>query len=67
MIAGQVMDLEAEGRRCSYATLLRIHRGKTAALIRAAVEIGGLMAAPSRPHRGPGTVRDSVGWIPDHR
>ncbi len=50
MIAGQVMDLEAEGRPCSYTTLLRIHRGKTAALIRAAVEIGGLMAGagPSR-------------------
>src|SRR5207245_4287458 len=40
MIGGQVMDLEAEGRRCSLATLIRIHRGKTGALIRAEVVIG---------------------------
>jgi len=44
MIGGQVMDLEAEGRRCSLKTLIRIHRGKTGALIRAAVVIGGVMA-----------------------
>jgi len=62
MIAGQVMDLEAEGRRCSYATLLRIHRGKTAALIRAAVEIGGLMAgAGSSRIAALGRYGDSVG------
>src|SRR6266850_4972344 len=44
MIGGQVMDLEAEGRPYSHATLLKIHRGKTGALISAAVEIGGIMA-----------------------
>ncbi len=44
MIGGQVMDLEAEGRRTSLGALTRIHRGKTGALIRASVEIGGIAA-----------------------
>ncbi len=44
MIGGQVMDLEAEGRSYTYGTLLRIHRGKTGALISAAAQIGGIMA-----------------------
>ena len=43
MIAGQVLDLEAEGRRFSYPDLLRIHRGKTGALISAALQIGALL------------------------
>jgi len=49
MIGGQVMDLEAEGRPYSFATLVRIHRGKTGALISAAVQIGGIMAGGG-PH-----------------
>jgi geranylgeranyl diphosphate synthase type II len=48
MIGGQVMDLEAEGRRYSYRTLTRIHRGKTGALISAAAQIGGVLAG-ARP------------------
>jgi geranylgeranyl diphosphate synthase type II len=48
MIGGQVMDLEAEGRAYSYGTLLKIHRGKTGALISAAVQIGGIMAGGDR-------------------
>ena len=43
MIAGQVRDLEAEGRPFSHRTLLRIHRGKTGALIRAALEAGAIL------------------------
>jgi geranylgeranyl diphosphate synthase type II len=43
MIAGQVMDLEAEGRPFTYARLLRIHRGKTGALIGAALQMGGIL------------------------
>jgi geranylgeranyl diphosphate synthase type II len=43
MIAGQVRDLEAEGRPFSHQTLLRIHRGKTGALIRAALEAGAIL------------------------
>jgi geranylgeranyl diphosphate synthase type II len=48
MIGGQVMDLEAEGQPCSYGTLLKIHRGKTGALISAAAQIGGIMAGGGR-------------------
>ncbi len=48
MIGGQVMDLEAEGRPYSYGTLLKIHRGKTGALISAAAQIGGIMAGSGR-------------------
>jgi geranylgeranyl diphosphate synthase type II len=43
MIAGQVMDLEAEGRPFTHARLLRIHRGKTGALISAALQVGAIM------------------------
>jgi geranylgeranyl diphosphate synthase type II len=49
MIGGQVMDLEATGRTTSYPALLRIHRGKTGALISAAVQIGGIMAGGGGP------------------
>jgi geranylgeranyl diphosphate synthase, type II len=48
MIGGQVMDLEAEGRPYTHATLTRIHRCKTGALISASVQIGGLIAG-ARP------------------
>jgi len=48
MIGGQVMDLEAEGRPYSYGTLLKIHRGKTGALISAAAQIGGIIAGVGR-------------------
>jgi geranylgeranyl pyrophosphate synthase len=47
MIAGQVRDLEAEGRPFSHATLLRIHRGKTGALMRAALEAGAILGGGS--------------------
>jgi geranylgeranyl diphosphate synthase type II len=49
MIAGQVMDLETEGRPYSFARLQQIHRGKTGALISAAVQIGGIMAGAPPP------------------
>src|SRR5436309_6675192 len=62
MIGGQVMDLEAEGRRTSYGTLLRIHKGKTGALISAAVQIGGIMAGAGPAEVGPlRAYGDSVG------
>ena len=62
MIGGQVMDLEAEGRRCSIATLTRIHRGKTGALISAAVQIGGIVAgAGTRQLRALRRYGDGVG------
>ena len=44
MIAGQVLDLEAEGKRPTLAALTRIHGAKTGALIAASVTIGGIAA-----------------------
>lgn len=44
MVGGQWLDLEAEGRTLDLPQLLGVHRGKTGALIRAAVLIGGLAA-----------------------
>lgn len=45
MIAGQVADLEAEGKKVSAQQLEAIHRSKTGALIRAAVRAGALFTA----------------------
>jgi geranylgeranyl diphosphate synthase type II len=44
LIAGQVADLEAEGRRISRAQLRYIHENKTAALLTASVRLGAMSA-----------------------
>ena len=44
LIAGQVLDLEAEGRAVSEAELRLIHEGKTAALLTTAVRFGAMSA-----------------------
>jgi geranylgeranyl pyrophosphate synthase len=44
MVAGQWLDLEAEGRNPALADLVEIHRHKTGALIEAACVLGGLAA-----------------------
>ena len=44
MIAGQLLDLEGEGRPLELEELERIHRAKTGALIRASVVLGGIAA-----------------------
>jgi geranylgeranyl diphosphate synthase type II len=44
LIAGQVADLEAEGRRLNRAQLRYIHENKTAALLTASVRLGAMMA-----------------------
>jgi geranylgeranyl pyrophosphate synthase len=44
MVAGQQLDLEAEGKQANVASIEQIHRGKTGALIRFAVRAGGLIA-----------------------
>ncbi len=49
MIAGQMADLEAEGRKVSSRQLEAIHRGKTGALIRASVRTGALFAGADGP------------------
>jgi geranylgeranyl diphosphate synthase type II len=43
MVGGQVFDLESEGKRVDAATLERIHRHKTGALIRAAARVGAIL------------------------
>jgi geranylgeranyl diphosphate synthase type II len=44
MIGGQVVDIESEGKRVDRATVEYIHNKKTAALIRACVRIGAMLA-----------------------
>lgn len=44
MVAGQWLDLEAEGREVDAPGLEAIHRGKTAALLSAACALGGIAA-----------------------
>lgn len=44
MVGGQWLDLEAEGRQLDLDGLMAVHRGKTGALITAAVVIGGMAA-----------------------
>lgn len=44
LIGGQVLDLEGEGRPLSLEEIRAIHLGKTAALIMAAVRLGGMSA-----------------------
>jgi geranylgeranyl pyrophosphate synthase len=49
MVGGQWLDLEAEGRQLDLSGLMAVHRGKTGALITAAVVLGGIAAnAPAR-------------------
>jgi len=51
MIAGQLLDLQAEGTRPEGVELERIHRLKTAALIRAAATCGGHLAGATAAER----------------
>jgi geranylgeranyl diphosphate synthase type II len=50
LIAGQVLDLESEGKRIPLPLLRVIHESKTAALLRAAIRLGA-MSANARPAR----------------
>jgi geranylgeranyl diphosphate synthase, type II len=62
MIGGQVVDIESEGSQASRTTLEYIHKNKTAALIRACVRIGALLAnAPSDSLNKLSAYGDSVG------
>ncbi|MFQ5503774.1 MAG: polyprenyl synthetase family protein [Planctomycetota bacterium] len=45
MVGGQALDLEAEGRAPELDRVREIHRHKTAALIAASCEMGGIMAS----------------------
>jgi geranylgeranyl diphosphate synthase type II len=44
MIGGQVVDIESEGKKVGRETVEYIHHKKTAALIRACVRIGAMLA-----------------------
>lgn len=44
MVGGQQLDLEAEGRELDAAGLRRVHSGKTGALFRASLRVGGRLA-----------------------
>jgi geranylgeranyl diphosphate synthase type II len=44
LIAGQVADLEGEGKKISAAQLRYIHERKTAALLRCSLRLGGMSA-----------------------
>jgi geranylgeranyl diphosphate synthase type II len=50
LIAGQVVDLESEGKRVSLPLLKFIHESKTAALLRATIRLGA-MSANATPAR----------------
>lgn len=43
MVGGQVVDMDSEGKQIDLATLEYIHTRKTGALIRASVEVGGML------------------------
>jgi geranylgeranyl diphosphate synthase type II len=47
MLGGQMLDLLSEGKTIDFNTLEQIHRGKTASLISAALEFGGILAKAS--------------------
>ena len=47
LIGGQVLDLESEGRAVDAATLERLHRAKTGALLAACVRGGGVLGRAS--------------------
>jgi geranylgeranyl diphosphate synthase type II len=62
MIGGQVVDIESEGTKASRQTLEYIHKNKTAALIRACVRIGAMLAnAPKDSIVKLSAYGDSVG------
>ncbi|MBU3665430.1 MAG: polyprenyl synthetase family protein [Chthoniobacterales bacterium] len=48
LIAGQVADLQAEGKKPSEAPLYFIHAAKTGMLLRAALKLGGMCAGGSK-------------------
>lgn len=47
MVAGQILDIEAEGKDIDHETLQMIHRYKTGALLTASVEMGGIISMNS--------------------
>jgi len=50
LVAGQVADLEGEGKRISRSQLRYIHENKTAALLTTSVRLGAMSANATPPH-----------------
>ena len=50
LVAGQVADLESEGKSISHSQLRYIHERKTAALLTCAIRLGAMSANANRPH-----------------
>ena len=50
MIGGKVMDLTFEGKKIPLDTLKLLHRNKTAALLTASLEFGGILSNATPPH-----------------
>ena len=48
MLGGQVVDIESEGKKVDRGTVEYIHRSKTAALIRASVRMGAILAGADK-------------------
>ncbi|MDH4158166.1 MAG: polyprenyl synthetase family protein [candidate division Zixibacteria bacterium] len=48
MLGGQMGDVEAEGKELTREEIIAIHQRKTAALIRCAVRVGGILAGADR-------------------
>ena len=64
MIAGQVMDLEHEGKTVALEQLLSLHRRKTGSLLRFAVRLGGHLAgADPSAMNGLTTYAESIGLL----
>ena len=62
MIGGQSLDLLSEGQSISWETLKSIHLGKTASLISAALEIGGIVAeVPSSTRKNLVKIGEKIG------
>ncbi len=47
LVGGQVMDLEAEGKKVSFEHLKTIHRGKTMAMLTVCLRLGGMVGGAS--------------------
>lgn len=62
MVGGQTIDLESEGREIDLPTLEALQRGKTAALLRAACEMGAVLAgAPEEQRAAAAAYGEEVG------
>ena len=62
MIGGQSLDLLSEGKQISWETLKTLHLGKTAALIKASLEIGAIIAeAPSETRTLLSQIGEEIG------